>query len=151
MAADDRPLLIQMLSMVTTAAISGVDDNFAMQLNGTKQLQRTRRLWMLDTCRLTEYLARHEDGNISDNLLEACSGLGDRLLSWSFKSEKVASIARLPDANDFNHHAQAWNYVLLYYYRRIWCCDAADLVEEVDRIPKHLCAAEDVKAQSNLE
>ncbi|KAH6651508.1 hypothetical protein BKA67DRAFT_660313 [Truncatella angustata] len=47
MAADDRPLLMQMLSMVTTAAISGVDDNFAMQLNGTKQLQRTRRLWML--------------------------------------------------------------------------------------------------------
>ncbi|KAL6401126.1 Fungal transcriptional regulatory protein, N-terminal [Ilyonectria robusta] len=104
-----------------------------------------------ETCRLAEFLAQfdnQEEASIPDDLLAACEGLGDRLLSWTLESEKMASIP----ASDgvmltiFKHQASAWHYAaLVYYYRRIQRYDTSDLVREIKLVTDHAHAAEDAK------
>jgi hypothetical protein len=108
-----------------------------------------------ETCRLAEILAQYGDvHDIPDPLLQACEELGERLQSWHLASERPAPI---PAGDDemlaiFTHHANAWHCAaLLYYYRRIQNCHAADLVREVDLIADHMHAVEDTKVRSKSE
>ncbi|KAK1501088.1 hypothetical protein CABS01_09823 [Colletotrichum abscissum] len=109
-----------------------------------------------DTCRYAEQLAWYrgqEQKHPPEDLLEACEALGERLLSWSSAD---GELALAPAGDDLmrevlNHHTCAWYHAaLIYYYRRIQCFTAVDLVEEVDLVLEHMRAMEDFKLRPEL-
>jgi arginine metabolism regulation protein II len=110
-----------------------------------------------ETCQLSELLdqlASNQNQNSEPSLFERCEKLGDRLLSWRLESENAASTLAGDEkmSRIFEHYAKAWHSAaLIYYYHRIQHYNVEDLVEQTERVAKHMNMIEDIKAASKCE